>query len=366
MTTTSNTYDTLTPTLFTTTLFASFFGQFTRGATGYGSAIVFQIILIIIALNAGADTVPTLRCGIVSECLASYICAIMLLFKLNVKKHVLWSVALSITFSTFIFAPIGAYLLNVLDKHTVQLVVGSILIIVFCNDAYGYTNKWLKTRNKESSDLVLGDSQDESSNVVCDMEMRTLVNPNVPKSDQSHASEDPNVDQMLSTSDPSHLSHSSSSSYTFLLFFISLCPPSLNSFHTFLTSKFGANGPRELQLGLLAGCFSGICGGLSGIPGPPIFILLQYLNLSPPQIQTTGSVMTVIAPRPIVYMFMGNMRQGEVPLYFLSSLVGLAGAFCGNYVSKGLDKERLKVALTGLVLLGAVLMFIAGSGMDKG
>ena len=103
---------------------------------------------------------------------------------------------------------------------------------------------------------------------------------------------------------------------------------------------------------------------MTGIGGPPVFILLQHMAYESKVVVTTGAMFTVLGPRPLVYLVMGNFRVDETPLYLVVVVCGLAGSFCGMK-AVCTKQERLKLALSCLVFLGAVLMFVAAASPRK-
>ena len=69
--------------------------------------------------------------------------------------------------------------------------------------------------------------------------------------------------------------------------------------------------------------------------------------------------MTALLPRWAVYVAMGNFRIDELKVYASVVCGGLVGAFLGIR-AKCKSQANLKRALSGLVMLGAILMFVSG------
>ena len=250
------------------------------------------------------------------------------------------------TFS-LLSAPVGSYLLNVLDQRVLQIVVGSVLTVIFVKDVVVE----VKIRRKLFSRNHSEEAPD--SQLVGGIEMSTTSVGDVGIGDAASselAPPDRQEDRIVIAVQPLGVATSSGEKKAGNA-------TAQQKLTTYLELHFGPSWRTDISLGCMAGVATGLIGGMTGINGPPTFILLQHLNFTRKRIVTTGALITILSPRPFVYLAMGSFRSSEVVLYAFGVAFGLVGAMAGLKGALA-DLGALKNALSSLVLLGAIVLFI--------
>ena len=124
----------------------------------------------------------------------------------------------------------------------------------------------------------------------------------------------------------------------------------------------GAIKGRSPKLELLAGFVSGICGGLSGVWGPPIMLYLMAKDtLKIEFVQTMGLVFLVGAVvLNLSHINSGLLSAHSAPFSALMIVPALAGMWMGYRVQDKLDQAKFRKATLFVLLLAGLNLLRRG------
>ncbi|GFR47218.1 hypothetical protein Agub_g8901 [Astrephomene gubernaculifera] len=120
---------------------------------------------------------------------------------------------------------------------------------------------------------------------------------------------------------------------------------------------------RILTIGSVAGFASGVMGGMTGIGGPPIMYMYEKLRVAKDVVRGTNAVNNVLQARLVTYIVMGVFKREEVPLYLITSTVGLVGVGVGNCLAGRLDQKGFSRILVALMSICCLLLFVSAAGL---
>jgi len=130
----------------------------------------------------------------------------------------------------------------------------------------------------------------------------------------------------------------------------------------FLTNK------RTLIMSAITSIIAGILTGLFGIGGPPLMLLMSYLNLPKGEIRATSALINVLdSPLRIgAAIYFGIIHSGDWPLYIISTTAAMLGGVLGNFLHNKVKSFHIQFVLAALVLVAAGALLPAGSNSVLG
>ncbi|KXZ56886.1 hypothetical protein GPECTOR_1g8 [Gonium pectorale] len=121
---------------------------------------------------------------------------------------------------------------------------------------------------------------------------------------------------------------------------------------------------RILAIGSTAGFISGVMSGMTGISGPPIMYMYEKLKVLKEVVRGTNAVNNVLQIKLVFYITMGIFKRSELPLYAVTSLVGMAGVGVGNLLAGRVDQRGFSRIMVGLMVICCCLLVMSAAGLN--
>eukprot|EP01025_Chloroclados_australasicus_P021143 TRINITY_DN2218_c0_g2_i2.p1 TRINITY_DN2218_c0_g2~~TRINITY_DN2218_c0_g2_i2.p1 ORF type:complete len:435 (+),score=31.83 TRINITY_DN2218_c0_g2_i2:386-1690(+) len=114
---------------------------------------------------------------------------------------------------------------------------------------------------------------------------------------------------------------------------------------------------------ILCGFMAGLTGSMVGVPGPPLIIMTQILDVNKLEARATQAALGFFNPRTLFLYAAGLFRMEDLGLYLLYTLFTLVGLAIGSLGVKFVSQLWFSRVLSTLVLVTAFTLILQSIGL---